>query len=98
MNRYNSINDGVNDPRYFFFPNLDSKYVHLFPKRYQIHKELDIFLKMIDGLIQKKRAMIKNGVKNKDLDENERDLLDLLIESGEEGNGSLSDEELKVYD
>lgn len=59
----------------------------MFSQRMQIHKELDIFLEMINGFIQEKKNMIKNGVPNKELEDNERNLLDLMMESDEAGNG-----------
>lgn len=52
---------------------------------------------MLDEVVQKKRELLKHGqVRNNDLEENERDLLTLMLESEEKGEGALSDKELKV--
>lgn len=75
---------------------LDQKLLWLLHGRKGIHEELDIFLEMIDEVIQEKRTQIKNKVQNKKMEDNERDLLDLMLQSSEDGNGVLTDEELKV--
>ncbi|KAI7893584.1 cytochrome P450 [Mucor mucedo] len=93
--RYNKINQGLRDPKFFFFPLLDSKWRWMFPGRNKIHQELDIFLKMLDDVIAKKKEAIKHGLHNKVLDDNEKDLLTLMIESEELGEGGLNNEELK---
>jgi cytochrome P450 len=52
---------------------------------------------MLDEVITSKREQLKRGdVKNDTLEENERDLLTLMIESELRGEGILSDEELKA--
>lgn len=51
---------------------------------------------MLDEVIKSKKLDLESGVKNSALEENERDLLTLMLESGEEGNGILSNKELKV--
>lgn len=51
---------------------------------------------MLDEVVEYKKLDIKNGVADSALDENERDLLTLMLESGEEGSGDMSDYELKV--
>lgn len=94
--RYNRIGEGLSDPMYFLFPSLDTTFLWLFPGRQKIHKEMDIFTDMLNDIIQHKKEMIKKGVQNDALEENEKDLLTLMIESGKENNGILSDEELMV--
>ncbi|KAI9345051.1 cytochrome P450 [Pilaira anomala] len=92
---YNYVNDGIRDPIYFLFSSLDTTFLRFFPKRQMLHKEWDKFSVMLDNFIKHKKEMVKQGVKNDDLKESEKDLLTLFIESGEENNGILSDEELK---
>lgn len=93
---YNDINDALHDIKFAIFPSLDKEYLWLFPKRQRLHKRLDEFLRMIDGVIENKRRVLKEQ-KESDVEENERDLLTLMIESELKGEGALTDEELKVY-
>jgi cytochrome P450 len=96
VRNYENINQGIRDPFFFLFPMFDQELVWLFPKRMQLHKEMNRFLAMLDEVIQKKRALLREGqVQNDALEEHERDLLTLMIESGNEGEGVLTDEELK---
>lgn len=88
---------GVFNPFFFLFPKLDSKYIWLFPKRALIHKELDRFFDMLDDIIVIKREMLNNSnYQNQSLNENEKDLLTLMIESEKRGEGIMSNEELRV--
>lgn len=97
VHRYSRLNDAMRDPLFFMFPTLDTKLRWLFPERQNIHKEMDIFSDMLDKVIEHKKQMIESGVKNAVLEENERDLLDLMIESEKESDGEvMSAEELKV--
>ncbi len=66
----------------------------MFPKRQQIHKDMTIFLEMLDEIIKTKRRLLKEGSKSNDL-ENEIDLLSLMIESEIDGE-KMNDTELKV--
>ncbi|KAI8054841.1 cytochrome P450 [Thamnidium elegans] len=95
VHRYARINEGLRDPIFFLFPYLDTNFRWLFPHRVETHKQTDIFLEMLDEVIKSKKLDLENGVKNNALEENERDLLSLMLESGEEGNGILSNKELK---
>lgn len=62
-----------------------------------MHKDLDYFIEMIEHVIQARRKEINLGDwHKKDLEENEKDMLSLMIESENRGEGILSDEELKV--
>lgn len=66
----------------------------MFPKRIQAHKEMDCFLKMLDEIIINKRKVLeKEKLENKE--ENEKDLLTLMIESENRGEGNMSNSELK---
>lgn len=88
---------GVFDPFFFLFPKLDSKYLWLFPKRALIHKELDKFFNMLDGIIVFKREQLNDSnYQNESLNENEKDLLTLMIESEKRGEGIMTNVELRV--
>ncbi|KAI9472014.1 MAG: cytochrome P450 [Benjaminiella poitrasii] len=97
VNTYNVANSGISQALFSFFPSLDSKkFLWMFPKRQRIHQEMDRFLDMLNQVIYKKREMLDKGYTNNDsLEENEKDLLTLMIESERKGEGILSDEELK---
>lgn len=97
VQRYSQINIGLRDPKFHFFPSFDTKWLSWFPQRAKVHKELDIFLSMLDDVIAKKREAIKQGLTNDALEENERDLLGLMIEAEERGEGIMDNEELKVH-
>lgn len=94
--RYHRISHGLVSPIFFLLPIFDTKFRWMFPERQKIHDEMDRFTGMLDKVIQHKKEMIKNGIKNDALEENEKDLLTLFIESGEENHGVLSDKELMV--
>ena len=65
-----------------------------------MHQELTLFLDMIQSVIDNKRKRIQE--KNvTDISTNpnevlEKDLLEMMLEAGEEGDGTLSDELLQV--
>lgn len=96
VRKYGCINRGLRDPLFFLFPHLDTSARWLFTNRQYIHEQTEIFLDMLDEVIENKKLDMKNGVANSSLEENERDLLTLMLESGEEGSGNMSDYELKV--
>ncbi|GAA5801590.1 hypothetical protein HPULCUR_007038 [Helicostylum pulchrum] len=94
---YNEVVEGFRDFKYFMFPTLDQELLWLFPKRKLLHQKLDTLMDMLDEVVQKKRELLKQGqVRNNDLEENERDLLTLMLESEEQEEGSISDKELKA--
>jgi cytochrome P450 len=92
---YEKINKGISDTLYHALPFLDSHFLWLLPKRRAIHQELDQFLEMIDGIIERKRQELKKG---DDLNKlfNEKDILTLLLEAEAGGEGGLTNAELKV--
>lgn len=94
---YNICNTGMRDIFFFFFPKLDQKYVWMFPERVKIHEEMDRFFEMINNMIENKRELVKKGdLQNSALDENEKDLLTLMIESVNRGEGNMTNVELRV--
>ncbi|KAF7728619.1 cytochrome P450-dit2 [Apophysomyces ossiformis] len=96
VNTYNSVMKGHLDPLFNFFPKLDQSFLWLFPERQRLHRELTHFLAMLDNLILHKREALKNQKPNPNLEENEKDLLTLMIESELNGEGAMSNEELMV--
>lgn len=95
VNYYNSVKEGMSNPFYIFFPAFDTKYVHLFKERKEVHDNLTKFLENIDHIIDEKRKIVKENI-NKPSDE-EKDLLTLMLESELNEDGEkLSNEELRV--
>lgn len=74
---------------------MDSKHVSWFPKRKHVHDELGKFLKLIDDVIENKRAFLENTTLS-DIPEAERDILTLMLEAESAEDGRLTDEELRV--
>ena len=84
------------DPLFMLFPSFETKWLFLFPKRKRAHQELDIFLGKIQEIISKKREILANDSSIAEKKTSEKDLLTLMLEASQEGNGKLTDEELQV--
>ncbi|KAK4520166.1 Nitrogen permease regulator 3 [Mucor velutinosus] len=105
VTRYEKVVEALMDPLFYLFPALDKDYLWLFPKRQEIHKELGVFLDMVQEIIVKKRQTLTEQNRLKELavsngeavDEveksaNDKDILTLLIESAdEEENKDISE-------
>ncbi|KAI9257781.1 cytochrome P450 [Helicostylum pulchrum] len=93
---YENVSTSIDEPLFFIFPKLDREYVWLFPTRVKAHKEMDKLLSMIDNVIENKRELLLRGETSNDaLEENEKDLLTLMLESENRGEGVMSNLELK---
>lgn len=85
---------GMASPFYIVFPSFDTKYVHWFSKREQLHDNLSKLMENMDEIIEKKRKLVYENVQG---ESKEKDLLTLMIESELKSEGeSLSNEELRV--
>ncbi|KAI8879153.1 cytochrome P450 [Backusella circina FSU 941] len=94
---YNNIKNGIADPLFFMFPILEANFLFMFPKRKQLHKDLEQFLGMMRSIIEDKRRKIESGEnQNENLEENEKDLLTLMLESEMKGEGKMTNEELEA--
>lgn len=93
---YSDVSEGFGDYKFSIFPSFEKQWLWLFPKRRELHRKLEEFLNMLDNLIQKKKESLTHEENQSDLEENEKDLLTLMIESEQKGEGALSDENLKV--
>ncbi|KAI9490119.1 cytochrome P450 [Zychaea mexicana] len=93
VHRYNDVVEATSDPIYAFFPVLERKYLHWFPKRKRIHDELTVFLDMIQHIIDEKRRKRADSAHREE--KKEKDLLEMMMESGEDDGNGLTDEELK---
>lgn len=87
---------GMQDPLFFFFPVLESRFLHMFPKRKLIHDDCDRFLNLMDSMIEEKRKIVnKSNSDDKAFissasgtfaergrgERQEKDILTLLLES-----------------
>ena len=86
----------MSHPFFIFFPAFDTKYLHLFKKRQEVHDNLTKFLQNLDDIIDEKRKVVHER-RDTTPDEN-KDLLTLMIESelNEDGQ-SMTNEELRVW-
>ncbi|KAG1050119.1 hypothetical protein G6F43_007586 [Rhizopus delemar] len=90
---YESVMQGMASPFYIVFPAFDTKYVHWFRKRRQLHDNLSKLMENMDEIIEKKRKLV---YENGQGESKEKDLLTLMIESEMKSEGeSLSNEELR---
>ncbi|KAI9251372.1 cytochrome P450 [Phascolomyces articulosus] len=95
VTRYHHIMGGSRDALYQLLPFLESPRLRaLFPKRNQIHHELDLFLEKMQEIIAHKREILNNNEFATNKKTNEKDLLTLMLEAAKEENGKLTDEEI----
>ncbi|CDS08804.1 hypothetical protein LRAMOSA10165 [Lichtheimia ramosa] len=91
--RYRDIMSATINPWFIIFYNLDMKYRFLFPGRMRMHREMDVFLGMMDQVIAHKRQILSK--QQSKVPESERDLLTLMIEAENSGEGTMTNEELR---
>ncbi|KAI9028827.1 cytochrome P450, partial [Phycomyces nitens] len=90
---YEKVDKALVHPFHAFFPKADQYLLWMMPDRKQAHKDLDVFLKMIDNVIISKQKSLRENKSNENLENSEKDLLTLMLES-EQGN-TLSAIELR---
>ncbi|KAG2199879.1 hypothetical protein INT46_009819 [Mucor plumbeus] len=91
---YDSIKIGMANPFFMIFPSFDTKWVHWFKKRQEVHDNMTKFKENLDNIITEKRALVNKNLSNGQ--ESEKDLLTLMIESEMSlGGETMSDEELR---
>ncbi|KAI8881514.1 cytochrome P450 [Backusella circina FSU 941] len=94
--RYNNIIKNMIDPLYFMLPALDVYFLWMLPKRRQAHEELAKFKDMLRNVIAEGRKKVESGqTQNENLEENEKDLLTLMLESEIQGEGRMTNDELE---
>lgn len=97
VTRYKTVMSATFEPLYLMLPKLDTWFLPLNVKRKQKHAECNSLLNMIDNIIATKRQMLKNKKQSSDTDEHEeKDLLTMMIEAENSGQGIMSNEELRV--
>ncbi|KAI9263216.1 cytochrome P450 [Phascolomyces articulosus] len=93
VRKYNNIINAMLKPLHLLLPGLDRTILFMMPERQKVHQELSELLTMLRELIIRKRQELKE-MKKSNIVENEKDVLTLMIEAENEGNGAISDDEL----
>ncbi|KAI9307942.1 cytochrome P450 [Cunninghamella echinulata] len=91
---YHTIRKSLQDPIFFLLPFLEKRFLWLFPDRQHKHHLVTKFHNMLDDIITNKRRILENQKMNH-IEDAEKDLLTLMLESELLGEGSLTNEELK---
>ncbi|KAI7883978.1 cytochrome P450 [Lichtheimia hyalospora FSU 10163] len=94
VKRYTTVMSGAFDPLYLMFPILDNLLLPFNARRMHQYDELQKLLKMLDHVIVSKRNAVKNG-EYQHVDDSEKDLLTMMIEAEDAGEGIMSDEDLR---
>jgi cytochrome P450 len=94
---YDNIRDNFADLFFILFQIFDDELKWMFPHRVSAHKDLDRLLANIDNVITEKKAeMAINGPSSSKVPAAEKDILTLMLEAELQGEGKLSDLELRV--
>lgn len=83
---------------FLVFPILEQRFMWAFSERQKRHRDMQEFLSMLDQVIAHKRKVLgeEQDANVSEVPESEKDLLTLMIESENNGEGTLTNEELKV--
>lgn len=97
---YNNIKDKMGSIFFLLFQLFDTKLRWLFSSRVKAHSQLDHLLGKIDTMIFRKRHMIQERMQDPgsypSIPDSEKDFLTLMIEAELQGEGKLTDLELRV--
>lgn len=96
VHKYNHVSDHLLEFPYIFWPVLDTYLRFLFPRRQAKHADLSTLNDLFNNVIKTKRENL--AMINSNVEEAEKDLLTLMIESGRgenEDSEPLTDEELR---
>lgn len=94
---YDNIRNNLADPFFILFQIFDDELKWMFPHRVAAHKDLDKLLDNIDKVVMERKAeMATKNSRFANIPEAEKDILTLMLEAEQQGEGKLSDLELKV--
>lgn len=99
LNNYETIRENMSKVFFVIFQIFDDQLKWLFPSRVDAHKKLDVLLDKIDGMIESRRAEVFNDMKTPEYQNKptaEKDVMTLMLEAEHEGEGKMSNEELRV--
>ncbi|KAI9279366.1 cytochrome P450 [Sporodiniella umbellata] len=94
VNYYDSIMKGMAQPFYILLPIFDTRYLHWFEKRQQVHDYLSKLLEKMDVMIDERRKQVLENTSS--TSNPEKDLLTLMIESEANAGEGLTNEELRA--
>ncbi|KAI7882941.1 cytochrome P450 [Lichtheimia hyalospora FSU 10163] len=95
VSRYNTVMTSAFDVKYSMFPILDTWLLPFNPSRKHKHAEADKLLDMIDQIIIEKRKTLQNMSSADEKEGQEKDLLTMMIEAENSGEGAMTNEELR---
>ncbi|KAI7882942.1 cytochrome P450 [Lichtheimia hyalospora FSU 10163] len=95
VSRYNTVISAAFDVKYLVFPSLDGWLLPFNSSRKHKHAEADKFLGMIDQIILEKRKTLQNKSSTTEKQDQEKDLLTMIIEAENSGQGVLTNQELR---
>ncbi|KAH8555193.1 cytochrome P450 [Umbelopsis sp. PMI_123] len=82
VNTYNAIQHGMQNPLFFFFPILETRFLWALPKRRELHKKVNVMNDIFNSIIENKRRTLANMKES--MEDAEKDLLTLMLEANEE--------------
>jgi cytochrome P450 len=89
----------MTDLFFLLFQVFDDQLKWMFPGRVEAHNQLDKLLAMIDAMVAQKRVTVIerfNSPGYENVPDTEKDFLTLMLEAEMQGEGKLSDLELRV--
>lgn len=99
LNGYDIIRSRLTNLFFLLFQVFDDELKWMFPSRVEAHDQLDKLLSMIDGMVADKRTIVTekfNSPGYASVPDAEKDFLTLMLEAEMQGEGKLSDLELRV--
>ena len=96
VSRYNTVMTSAFEIPYIMFPILETWLLPFNSSRKYKHAEADKFLRMIDQIIIEKRKTLQNKSSASEKEDQEKDLLTMMIEAENSGEGVMTNEELRV--
>ncbi|KAI9255830.1 cytochrome P450 [Helicostylum pulchrum] len=98
LDGYDKIRSRMTDLFFLLFQVFDDQLKWMFPGRVEAHNQLDKLLAMIDGMVADKRVTVTERFNSPDYEsvpDAEKDFLTLMLEAEMQGEGKLSDLELR---
>ncbi|KAI8070961.1 cytochrome P-450 cyp509A1 [Gongronella butleri] len=90
---YDKLMKDLRNPFFGLIPFFETHTLRFFPERVKAHQNLDVFLNMLEEIIDHKRKVLRENAES-GVEEHEKDLLSLMLESELRGEGVLTQEEL----
>ncbi|KAI7882939.1 cytochrome P450 [Lichtheimia hyalospora FSU 10163] len=95
VSRYNTVMTSAFEIPYIMFPILETWLLPFNSSRKYKHAEANKFLRMIDQIIIEKRKTLQSKSSAGEKEDQEKDLLTMMIEAENSGEGVMTNEELR---